>query len=153
MPKELVGMIIAFVSAWLAPHLGNLGLPESVASEWVATIAAALFALSATVQWVISKSPKISGPAMIAVSLIEETMSDRPNDEKRTAAVQKLNAMIDAMEMGSIQKWLLKRAAPMVVESIVKQAKYLLMKPPPVLALEPPGEAPEEPPKAIKKKG
>ncbi len=148
MPKELIGMIVAFVSAWIAPHLGSLGLPESVASEWIATIAAGLFAVSATVQWVISKSPKISGPAMIAVSLIEETMSDRPNDEKRTAAVEKLNAMIDAMQMGSIQKWLLKRAAPMVVESIVKQAKYLLRKPPPVMALEPP----EEPPKAVKKK-
>jgi len=138
MPKELVGMIIAFVSAWLAPHLGNLGLPESVASEWVATIAAALFALSATVQWVISKSPKISGPAMIAVSLIEETLRDRPNDEKRTAAVQKLNAMIDAMEIGSIQKWFLKRAAPSAIETIVKQAKKLLYTPPP-----------EEPPRAI----
>ena len=148
MPKELIGMIVAFVTAWIAPYLGNLGLPESVASEWVATIAAGLFAVSATVQWVITKSPKISGPAMIAVGLIEETMSDRPNDEKRTAAVEKLNAMIDAMQMGSIQKWLLKRAAPMVVESIVKQAKYLLRKTPPVMALEPP----EEPPKAVKKK-
>lgn len=138
MPKELIGMIVAFASAWLAPHLGNLGLPESVASEWVATIAAGLFAVSATVQWVISKSPKISGPAMIAVSLIEETLRDRPNDEKRTAAVQKLNAMIDAMEIGTIQKWLLKRAAPSAIETIVKQAKKLLYTPPP-----------EEPPRAI----
>ncbi|MCL4735369.1 MAG: hypothetical protein KJ050_10585 [Candidatus Omnitrophica bacterium] len=138
MPKELIGMIVAFVSAWLAPHLGSLGLPESVASEWVATIAAGLFAVSATVQWVISKSPRIHGPAMIAVGLIEETMSNQPNDAKRTAAVEKLHFMIDAMDIGAIQKWLLKRAAPMVIESIVKQAKYLLMKPPP-----------EEPPRAI----
>lgn len=129
--KQLTGMIIAFVTAWLAPHLGQYGLPESVTSEIVATVAAGLFAVSAAIQWLITKSPSIHGPAMIAVAVVEETMANQPNEVKRDAAIGRLIEMIDGMKIGRIQKWLLRRAAPIIIETIVKQAKHVLRMAPP----------------------
>ena len=134
MSKELVASMAAYIAAWIAPHVIDWGVSQEFAQECAAFAAAAVYFVTAAVTQMLSRVPKIYGPALIAVTLIEETIADRPNDEKKTLAVQKLNAMIDAMSIGSMQKWFLKKAAPSAIEAIVKQAKVLLATPPPAKA-------------------
>lgn len=138
MSKELVASVVSFVVVFIRPYLEGWGLPEIFSGDLVAFVAAGVYAACSGVQYALSKTPTLAGPAAIAVSLIEESMATSPNDVKKTAAYQKLCEMIDAMNLGKIQKWLLKQGAPMAIEAIVKQAKTLLYRKPP-----------EEPPKVI----
>lgn len=146
MSKDLIGMAVAYVAALVAPHLSAWGLPDYVSQEWVAVVATVLFASSATVKYLISKAPKVYGMANIAVSLVEESIADAPNDIKKSEAFKRLCEMIDATDMGLVQKKLLKWVAPTAIEAVVKQAKVLIYKVPPIAAAL---SAPEEPPKAI----
>lgn len=138
MSKELVASIVSFVVVFLRPYLADWGLPEILTGDLIAFVAAGVYTACSALQYGISKVPALSGPAAIAVSIIEESMATSPNDVKKTAAYEKLCQMIDAMNLGKIQKWLLKQGAPMAIEAIVKQAKTLLYRNPP-----------EEPPKVI----
>ena len=131
MPKQLVATAAAFVATMILPYVTNLGLDPDTAREISAFAASGVFALASVLWFYVSKNPKLSGPAATIVGLVEEQASDRPGEEKRALAIARLLAYIDGLQVGAIQKWFLKKAAPEAVDLIVAEAKKLLYKKPP----------------------
>ena len=131
MPKQLVATAAAFVATMILPFVTNLGLDPDTAREISAFAASGVFALASILWFYVSKNPKLAGPAAIIVGVVEEQFSSRPGAEKRTLAIAKLVEYIDGLDIGKLQKWFLKRAAPEVVDLIVAEAKKLLYKKPP----------------------